>query len=182
MSDTRRPTSRGIATVSLSPEQFAQLRDRLATYSGVYLDLSRQRVLETDLARRLGGPTGDLAQYMRLISAPEGAAELQGLAEAVLNHETFFFRNKPHMRALREVVLPELHRRKPLGAPIRLWSAGCSTGEEPYTLAMALLDAGWAPQRIRIDLPVQKEQIAPRLAHDDTPRRTPGRRDPIDAV
>jgi len=124
----------------LAPEQFASLRDRLADYSGVYLDLARLRLLEHGLAQRLHATGDDWAAYERRIQGPAGRDELRLLAELVLNHETIFFRNGPHLRALREVLLPELHQRKPAGAPIRIWSAGCATGEEPYSLAITALE------------------------------------------
>jgi chemotaxis protein methyltransferase CheR len=116
------------------------LRDRLADYSGVYLDLTRLRLLEHGLAQRLYATGDDLAAYHRRIQGPGARAELRLLAELVLNHETIFFRNGPHLRALREVLLPEIHRRKQPGAPIRIWSAGCATGEEPYSLAITVLE------------------------------------------
>jgi chemotaxis protein methyltransferase CheR len=124
----------------LAPEQFALLRDRLADYSGVYLDMARLRLLEHGLAQRLHVTGDDWAAYQRRIGGPDGRDELRLLAELVLNHETIFFRNGPHLRALREVLLPELHRRKPAGTPIRIWSAGCATGEEPYSLAITVLE------------------------------------------
>lgn len=128
------------APLSLASEQFARLRDLLAAYSGVYLDTARQRVLEQGLSRRLQATGEDLVGYERRIIAPGGRDELRRLAELVLNHETVFFRNAPHVQALRNVVLPELHRRKPHGAPIRIWSAGCATGEEAYSLAIIALE------------------------------------------
>lgn len=137
---TQEPTSTPRSVGQLSAQQFERLRDLLATYSGVYLDTARQRVLEQGLEQRLAATGDALTTYERRISSREGRDELRQLAELVLNHETFFFRNKPHMRALQEVLLPELHRRKPLGAPIRIWSAGCSTGEEPYSLAIAAIE------------------------------------------
>jgi len=141
VSASRRP-------VLLAPEQFDHLRDLLADFSGVYLDSARQRVLEHGLAQRLRATGDDLASYERRLRADSGRHELHQLAELVLNHETFFFRNLPHMRALREVLLPDLHRRKPAGAPIRIWSAGCATGEEAYSLAMIALEAlGHPPPR-----------------------------------
>jgi chemotaxis protein methyltransferase CheR len=124
----------------LALEQFTSLRDRLADYSGVYLDLTRLRLLEHGLAQRLHATGDDLAAYEQRIQGPSGRDELRLLAELVLNHETIFFRNGPHLRALREVLLPEIHRRKPAGAPIRIWSAGCATGEEPYSLAITALE------------------------------------------
>jgi chemotaxis protein methyltransferase CheR len=145
-------TGGGERFTPLAPEQFAQLRDLLAGYSGVYLDSARQRVLEAGLAQRLQATGDDLANYERRLSGAGARAELQQLAELVLNHETFFFRNMPHLRALREVLLPELHRRKSIGAPIRIWSAGCATGEEPYSLAITILETlGWPlPRPIEI--------------------------------
>lgn len=137
-----------IGSIALSAEQFGQLRDLLAGYSGVYLDSARRRVLEHGIARRLAATGDNLAAYERRIRAADGNEELRRLAELVLNHETVFFRNVPHMQALREVLLPEIHRRKPPGAPIRIWSAGCATGEEAYSLAIATLDTlGWPPAR-----------------------------------
>jgi chemotaxis protein methyltransferase CheR len=147
MTDTRQPLRKQRATTTggasaglLTPEQFGRLRDRLAEYSGVYLDLARLRLLENGLARRLQATGDDLAAYERRIQGPGARDELRLLAELVLNHETIFFRNGPHLRALREVLLPEIHRRKPPGAPIRIWSAGCATGEEPYSLAITAIE------------------------------------------
>lgn len=124
----------------LQPGQFEMLRDLLARYSGVYLDQTRQRVLLTGLAQRLAATGQTLEAYATYIARPEGRAELHLLAESTLNHETLFFRNLPHMRTLQEVILPDLHRRKPANLPFRIWSAGCSTGEEPYSLAMIALE------------------------------------------
>jgi chemotaxis protein methyltransferase CheR len=132
----------------LGPEQFASLRDRLAEYSGVYLDLARLRLLEHSVAQRLHATGDELAAYERRLQGLAGRDELRLLAELVLNHETIFFRNGPHLRALREVLLPELHQRKPAGTPIRIWSAGCATGEEPYSLAITALETlGQPPAR-----------------------------------
>jgi len=124
----------------LSHDQFGRLRDLVAGYSGVYLDSARQRVLEAGLAQRLQATGDDLASYERQLQLPGGRDELRQFAELVLNHETFFFRNMSHMRALREVLLPEIHRSKPAGAPLRIWSAGCATGEEAYSLAITALE------------------------------------------
>jgi chemotaxis protein methyltransferase CheR len=133
-----------LPVVALSAEQFMRLRDMLAAYSGVYLDAARQRLLEHGLARRLHATGDTLPAYERRLQAASSRTEWRHLAELVLNHETVFFRNLPHMQALSEVLLPEIHRRKPVGEPLRIWSAGCATGEEPYSLAIvALATLGW---------------------------------------
>jgi chemotaxis protein methyltransferase CheR len=126
--------------VRLSQEAFDRLRNLLADYSGVYLDTAQQRVLESGLAQRLAALEETLEAYERRITAPAGRDELQRLTELVVNHETCFFRNAPHMKALRDTLLFEMHRRKPAGEPIRIWSAGCATGEEAYSLAITALE------------------------------------------
>jgi chemotaxis protein methyltransferase CheR len=124
----------------LSPEQFERLRGALAAFGGIFLDASQQRMLEYGLASRTAATGLPLERYEQLVLAGADRDEIRRLAELLLNHETFFFRNQPHVRALRQVLLPEIHRRKPPGEPIRIWSAGCSTGEEPYSIALAALE------------------------------------------
>jgi len=134
------PAATGITTGWLAPDQFEYFRDLLAEYSGVYLDATRQRQLENGLAQRLRATGDTLAGYQRRLRAPDGRDELRRLAELVLNHETVFFRNGAHFNALGTVLLNELHARKPIGTPIRIWSAGCATGEEAYSLAISGLE------------------------------------------
>ncbi|NJN16934.1 MAG: tetratricopeptide repeat protein [Oscillochloris sp.] len=117
------------------------LRDRLARYCGVYLDDSRRNVLQAALSCRSAALGINPEDYLQQLDLSLNRAELQRLAELILNHETLFFRNRPHFEALRRVVLPELHQQLPPGAPIRMWSAGCSSGEEPYSLAITALEA-----------------------------------------
>jgi chemotaxis protein methyltransferase CheR len=124
---------------ALAPPEAAALRDQMTAYCGVYLDDTRVGALEAAVGRRAG--VLGLPGPAYLAAVARDRTELQRLAELLLNHETQFFRNQPHMQALREVVLPELHRRLPPGAPLRLWSAGCATGEEPYSLAITALEA-----------------------------------------
>jgi len=134
------PVAAGGTTGWLAPEQFEHFRDLLAEFSGVYLDATRQRQLESGLAQRLRATGDTLVGYQRRLRAAAGRDELRRLAELVLNHETVFFRNGAHFNALRQVLLNELHERKPFGTPIRIWSAGCATGEEAYSLAIIALE------------------------------------------
>jgi len=124
----------------LPPDQFEALRDIISHYSGVYLDQANQRTLSNTLAARLANKGMTFDAYLAHLKQPDGRGELHQFAENLLNHETIFFRNQSHMRALREVILPRLHRSKPPRAPLRIWSAGCSTGEEPYSLAITALE------------------------------------------
>lgn len=136
----------------LEPQQFRRLRDMLVSYSGFYIDEGRQRLLDNGVSQRLAATGLELDAYLALLGRRDGRHELQTLVELVLNHETLFFRNMPHMRALGGEILPQLHRQKPLGEPLRIWSAGCSTGEEAYSLAIAALETfGPMPTR-RIEI------------------------------
>lgn len=124
----------------ITASQFELLRTIVAAYSGVYLDRTSVRSVLLALKTRLQTRGMTLEHYLEYLKKPGGRAELHELSELLLNHETIFFRNQPHMQVLREVILPRIHRYKPANEPIRLWSAGCSTGEEPYSLAIIALE------------------------------------------
>ena len=82
-----------------------------------------------------------VASYLAWVEVPCGAQERQQLLDAVTIQETHFYRNLPQVDALRREVLPGLiSRAAARGSPFTIWSAGCSTGEEPYTLAMLVLE------------------------------------------
>jgi type IV pilus assembly protein PilK len=75
-----------------------------------------------------------------LTRASENGAEWGALVERLLNHETSFFRHPPSFDALRKHILPELRGVRARGGRLNLWSAGCSTGQEAYSLAMLAMD------------------------------------------
>jgi chemotaxis protein methyltransferase CheR len=126
----------------------------LETHAGLVFDEGRRPALEAILERRLvASGMSDAASYLWHLDTPDGAVERQHLLDAVTIQETYFFRNGPQMEALRHHVLPDLVR----GAaaqrrPLRVWSAGCSTGEEPYTLAMLITET---MERLGIFTPVE---------------------------
>jgi chemotaxis methyl-accepting protein methylase len=79
--------------------------------------------------------------YYQLLSKPsESAAEWEALIERLINHETSFFRHPPSFDTLQRHILPELRDARPRGGRLNLWSAGCSTGQEAYSLAMVAMD------------------------------------------
>ncbi|MEF3273060.1 MAG: tetratricopeptide repeat protein [Chloroflexus sp.] len=127
--------------MTLLPENLSRLRDSLARYCGVLLDDARLPTLRSAVERRSAVVGQPPSQYLADLVLHPDRGELQQLAELLLNHETVFFRNRPHMEALRKTLLPELHARLPPGAPIKIWSAGCATGEEPYSIAITALEA-----------------------------------------
>ena len=87
---------------------------------------------------RAGGVT-ERQYYEYLSNEPDGGPEWTALGERLLNHETSFFRHPPSFDVLRTHILPELRDTR-RGGRINLWSAGCSTGQESYSLAMVAMD------------------------------------------
>ncbi|MCS6888192.1 MAG: protein-glutamate O-methyltransferase [Chloroflexus sp.] len=127
--------------MTLPPESLSSLRDVLARYCGVVIDDVRLMALRSAVERRAETLRRAPAQYVAELALSADRAELQQLAELLLNHETVFFRNRPHIEALRKTLLPTLHATLPPGAPIKIWSAGCATGEEPYSIAITAFEA-----------------------------------------
>lgn len=137
----------------LDQATFIAIRDRIASYSGIYLDESRRRSLGQVIARRMARHRlGRWEEYLSLLDSPGGPAEMAALLEEVVNTETAFFRNPRHFRALAEVVLPELDRARPPNTPLRLWSAGCSTGQEPYSIAITVAELFGLPPRRPVEI------------------------------
>jgi chemotaxis protein methyltransferase CheR len=111
---------------------------------GMHFDSRRANFLQDRLQRRLKECQLDsFYSYYRLLISNEGKAELAKLLENLTVNETSFFRNKAQLDLFHKHVLDQLLRRKQekRDFSLRLWSAGCSTGQEPYTMAMLIADA-----------------------------------------
>jgi len=110
----------------------------------MHFDERRLHFLQDRLQRRLRACKIDtFYNYYRLLISARGKSELSALLENLTIHETSFFRNKPQLELFHKPVLNELIHRKEAANDfsLRVWSAGCSTGQEPYTLAMLTVDA-----------------------------------------
>ena len=136
--------------LTFSDEEFEQLRDLLGNAAGLVFDDSRRDALSFCVSERMR-QTGieDVAAYLSMLVQPSSEAERQALLDEVTIPETHFFRNPPQIQALRRHVLPQLLKDAGArGRKLTVWSAGCSTGEEPYTVAMLIrellpLTSGW---------------------------------------
>lgn len=133
----------------LHDHAFLVLTRMLREKAGLSFDDSRREALTLCVSTRMGQLSmTDVDGYLELLESDAGAAERQALLDEVTVPETHFFRNPPQIRALRRHVLPELLRQAAQSRRLRVWSAGCSTGEEPYTVAMLIREllpstAGW---------------------------------------
>jgi chemotaxis protein methyltransferase CheR len=126
---------------SLSDEQFGRFRDLIARRSGIYIHGADRDTLRDHLLTRMGQcGTMSFADYFRRLGSED--REFQALLDLVTIQETYFFRDQAQFMALQRYVLPELLKAKAgKNEPLRIWSAGCSTGEEPYTIAMVLAES-----------------------------------------
>ncbi len=116
----------------LSERTFTAFRELIHSATGIRMRESKQILVSNRLRRRLtklGLETYE--QYYELLTAGSAGEEMQHFIDAVSTNETYFYREDNHFRALAGHVLPELSRRR---QPLTIWSAGCSTGEEVYTL------------------------------------------------
>ena len=159
--------------VRLSDEEFTTLSSLLYRAAGLAFDDSRRESLAFSVHERMraAGCT-DVASYLALVDGVTGADERQALLDEVTIPETHFFRNPPQIRALRKYVLPELLKQAGTSRRLRIWSAGCSTGEEPYTIAMLLHEllpasSGWDIKVIASDLSTRALAAARRGRYSD---------------
>ncbi len=130
--------------VQLTEPELKLLQTLVYQECGMYFDERRSHFLEDRLQRRLKACGMDsFYSYYRLLTSHEGRTELAALLENLTVNETSFFRNKPQLELFHKTILEEVLRRKQERRDwtLRAWSAGCSTGQEPYTLAMLISDA-----------------------------------------
>jgi len=119
---------------------FVFIRDFLRQRAGIVLHEGKRDMVYSRLARRLRAlGLSRFDDYCRLL-ARDGDEEAGHFMNALTTNLTAFFREPHHFDFLAETLVPDLLRRRARG-PIRIWSAGCSTGEEPYSIAMTLREA-----------------------------------------
>lgn len=123
---------------------FVRLRDLISRASGIFFEADARGSLERRLRPRVEAlHLADFEHYfLHLQSDRDGGEELQRALDAVAVHETYFFREERALRAFAEEMLPQIAARNASTRTLRVWSAGCSTGEEPYTLAMLVRESG----------------------------------------
>lgn len=139
----------GDPTHVLSTERFRLLRDMINAKSGLYFSDENRFLLESRLGDRLIrlGLTSFDDYYHLLKYYPQADAEMDEIIEVLTTNETYFFREEYQLRSFAADILPGFAERLAPKRRLSIWSAGCSTGEEVYTIAMILLDSklfeGW---------------------------------------
>ena len=108
--------------------------------SGIFFDDSNMTILESRLKERLRlRKLNDFSEYYSLVLSDK--KEMEELLDSVTTNLTKFFRNMRQFDSLRDIILPEIIERNRNTKKIKVWSAGCSTGEEPYSIAMEIFNA-----------------------------------------
>jgi len=157
-------------TTKVSDSVLLQLSEFVASHLGLHFPSDRWLDLQRAVgaaARECGFPQHDLDCYIQgLLSPASSQKQMEVLARHLTVGETYFFREKRSLEIFGERILPELIRaRAGLGAPIRIWSAGCATGEEPYSVAIVLSRlmvglANWNIEVLATDLNTKSLQKA----------------------
>lgn len=126
---------------TMSDEVFRGFQRIALEQTGIELADGKRAMIVNRFSRRLGalGLTC-FEEYLSVVSEP-GNSEAREFIDTVTTNLTYFFREPHHFEVLSKTVLPQLAKRVNASTPIRIWSAGCSSGAEPYTLAMVAKEA-----------------------------------------
>ena len=136
-----------VPDIKMEPDEFRLLRDFIYQHCGLNFTEDSKYLLEKRLGRRLHQHRlknfKDYYYFLRY--NPNKEQELSEVVDQLTTNETYFFREDFQLRTFIEDILPEIRRCKERAGKqtLRIWSAGCSSGEEPYTIAMLLLGLPW---------------------------------------
>jgi chemotaxis protein methyltransferase CheR len=153
--------------VSFAEPELTALKKFLLEHSGLHFNQHNQRILERGLMRRIQALRMEsLPAYSSYLTAtPDNYDEVNKLIGLLTVGETSFFRYRSHREALIRYVIPKLLEANKTQRKLRIWSAGCSTGEEPYSLAILLLEhfpelMGWDVQILATDINKRSLRLA----------------------
>jgi chemotaxis protein methyltransferase CheR len=157
----------------MSDAEFRIIRDCIYDHCGIFFDSNSKYILEKRLSRRLAdlniSSFYDYYHYLKYNRNKD--QELLDIMDVLTTNETYFFRESFQLKAFTDEIIPELIKTKSERGDrsLRIWSAGCSTGEEPYTIAMLLSDIpelkGWNTEIIGTDISQRVLQHARRAVY-----------------
>jgi chemotaxis protein methyltransferase CheR len=131
---------------TLPREVFRVIAEMIHDHCGIRFEEDKSFLLERRLLPRVEAlALGDFVEYLRFlrtVGSDVRRAEMDEIVERVVTNETYFFREAYQLDAFRTEILPELAQRRPRGRRLTVWSAGCSTGEEAYTIAIQVIESG----------------------------------------
>lgn len=143
---------------SFTSKDLAFISDIMRNDTGIILSEAKASLVYSRLAKRirkLGLP--GFSEYCALVKSPEGEAERKEMMAALTTNVTSFFREPHHFEHMKHKILPDLARRAKAGERIRMWSAACSSGPEPYSMALTLLQI--LPEAYKYDIRILATDI-----------------------
>ncbi len=148
--------------IRFTDADFVAIARRAHRDFGLYLPDTKKDLVYSRLLKRLRQlGLRDFRPYCALIEGPEGADERLRMLSALTTNVTHFMREEHHFRMLRETILPPVLAAARSGRRVRLWSAGCSAGQEPYSLAFTVLDL--CPEAAKLDLRILATDVDPEI-------------------
>src|SRR5262245_10959394 len=165
-------------SLELSDQTFRQISDFIYANSGLRYDESSKYVIQRRLATRIRELRMDSFEkyFYYLTYSPNRESELEAIFDLITINETYFFREDRQLKAFREEVIPEAMSYRKDSRTLRIWSAGCSTGEEPYTIAMICSEMpelqGWDVDIFASDISQKVIQTARRGIYNESSFRT----------
>jgi chemotaxis protein methyltransferase CheR len=158
MADTMAMRKADAPGPKLTPETFRHLRDLIYEMTGIYFQDNKTYLLESRLLPRLKAclcPTFEsYLSYLRFDAYRD--REVTELYTVITTNETYFFRDEAQLETFMKIMVPEVMKTNASTKQLRIWSAACSTGDEPYTLALMLRDylplAGWMVDILATDI------------------------------
>lgn len=143
-------------------EDFRHIAQTLHAHAGIALSEGKAALVYSRLAKRLRLlGLRSFRDYCALIEGLEGVDERQAMTAALTTNVTRFYREPHHFDHLRDKVMPELAARARAGGRVRLWSAACSNGQEPYSMALTVLDV--LPEAADLDVRILATDIDPNM-------------------
>jgi chemotaxis protein methyltransferase CheR len=146
----------------LTREDFQQIVDFAHSEAGIDLGEAKASLVYSRLTKRLRAlQLESFSSYCALLSNEDGRDERKQMVAALTTNVTRFFREPHHFEHLKTHVLPQLAASARAGAPVRIWSAACSSGEEPYSIALAILSV--IPEAASLNVRVLATDIDPHV-------------------
>jgi len=147
---------------NLTDADFAVIAALAMQDFGLHLTPAKRELVYSRLVKRLNLLGFDQFHgYCAFVQSPEGTAERQAMLSALTTNVTHFFREHHHFQLLREKVLPPLIESARNGGKVRIWSAACSAGQEPYSLAFTVLNL--CPDAPRLNIRILATDVDPQI-------------------
>ncbi len=146
-------------------EDFQAIATTLDEATGIHLPDTKVSLVYSRLAKRLRAlKIETFAEYRSLITSASGSEELTNMVNALTTNVTRFFREEHHFQHLKTVTLPPLLEQAKNGRRVRIWSAGCSNGSEPYSIAFCIMEL--LPDAASYDIKILASDIDDKILAD----------------